>query len=287
LETMATQPHRRLIFRWTAPRNLLAIFLFIVIAIILQYVTVTLAVPAGTSDPTAINIPIINTPFSLLYHVVPAAMIITLTVCFIHLTHQAATVPVRPLPPKKPPPAPARQKPARLKALRQLRRKLRRATRRIKRRILRAPTIAQLQHRITLAKAIIKSAITVAVAFIILAVLLTLAAYPKLVPTATLNLYQWNTIFHDFVMSTIQTSRNTAGSIPFIGAAAAAINSALISASPAFRNTLEGAASAVTAGLVALAPVEKYLAIQNIAAWTTALATLFYSWYSKSRRIRR
>lgn len=287
MKTMATQPHRRLMFRWTASRNLLAILLFIIIAVILQYVTITLAVPAGTSDPTTTIIPIINTPLSLLYHILPAAMITTLTLCFIHFTHQAAIVPVRPQPPKKLPPAPTRQKPARLKALRQLRRRLRRVTRRVKRRILQAPTIAQLQHRITLAKAIIRSAITVAAIFIILAVLLTIAAYPTLVPTATSDLHKWNTMFHGFVMSTIQTSRNIANSIPPIGAAAAAINSALISASPAFRNTLEGAASALTAGLVALAPVEKYLAIQNIAAWTTALATLFYGWYSKSRRIRR
>jgi hypothetical protein len=284
---MATQPHKRLIFRWTASRNLLAILLFVIIAAILQYVTVTLAVPAGTTDPTTTTIPIINTPLSLLYHVLPTAMITTLTLCFIHFTHQAATVPVRPQISKKLPPASTRQKPARLKALRQFHRRLRRAARRIKRRILQAPTIAQLQHRITLAKAIIRSAITVAAIFIVLAVLLTVAAYPTLVPTATLDLHRWNTTFHGFVMSTIQISRNIADSIPPIGAAAAAINSALISASPAFRNTLEGAASALTAGLVALAPVEKYLAIQNIAAWTTAMATLFYSWYSKARRFRR
>ena len=287
MKTMATQPHRRLMFRWTAPRNLLAILLFIIIAVILQYLTVTLAVPAGTSDPTTTTIPIVNTPLSLLYHVLPAAMIITLTLCFIHFTHQAATVPVRPQTPKKLPPASTRQKPARLKALRQLRRRLRRATQRIKRRILRAHTIAQIQHRLTLAKAIIRSAITVAAIFIIFAVLLTIAAYPTLVPTATLDLHRLNTMFHGFVMSTIETSRNIADSIPPVGAAAATINSALISASPAFRSTFEGAASAMTAGLVALAPVEKYLAIQNIAAWTTALATLVYSWYAQSRRIRR
>ncbi|HUV97894.1 MAG TPA: hypothetical protein VMW14_00125, partial [Candidatus Paceibacterota bacterium] len=101
MKTMATQPHRRLMFRWTAPRNLLAILLFIIIAVILQYLTVTLAVPAGTSDPTTTTIPIVNTPLSLLYHVLPAAMITTLTLCFIHFTHQAATVPVRPQTPKK------------------------------------------------------------------------------------------------------------------------------------------------------------------------------------------
>jgi hypothetical protein len=286
MKTMATQPHRRLMFRWTAPRNLLAILLFVIIAVILQYLTITLAVPAGTSDPATTTIPLVNTSVSLLYHFLPVAMITTLTLCFIHFTHQAATVPVRPQAPKKLPPTSTRQKPTRLKALRQFRRRLRRATQSIKRRILRAPTIAQIQHRITLAKAIIRSAITVAAIFLILAVLLTIAAYPTLVPTATLNLHQWNTMFHGFVMSTIQTSRNVAGFIPPIGAAAAAINSALISASPAFRNTIEGAASALTAGLVALGPVEKYLAIQNIAAWTTAIATLFYSRYSKTRRIR-
>ncbi len=283
---MIAQPLRKPILRWTTRKNLLTILTFAAVTLMTQYLAIVLTNVAATPDPTAITIPATNIPISLIYHIIPATAILTLTASFIHLTTHTTTLPPK-TPPKKPPPQPTRQKPTRLKALRQLARKLQRGTRRVKQRILTARPVAGLRRRISPAKPIIRAAVTVAATFLILAILVTVAAYPKLVPTITLNLYKENTAFYDFVLTTIQASQDIANAIPPLGGLAAAINDALISASPAFHNSLEGVASSITSGLVPLSPFEKYLVIQNSAIWITAMAILLYSWYARTRRYRR
>jgi len=159
--------------------------------------------------------------------------------------------------------------------------------RKIKNKILKTPAIAHIQRRIILAKTIIKSATTITATFIIIILLITIAAYPHIVPSVTFGFYKWNTAFLNFVTATIKASNTIADAIQPLGAAAAAIQNVLIAASPTFRSTLEGAASAITHGLVTLNPTEKYVLIQNAAAWTTAIVTLIYSQYAKTRCYRR
>ena len=284
---MVTQPRKRLIFNWTTPKNLLAILLFIIIAILIQYIIIALTIPMGTEDSTTIALPIFNITLSFLYHLFPSAVIISLTASFIHLTIHTATVPAKTQTLKKPHRQEIRKKPTRLKPLRKFYKKLRRATRKIKNKILKTPTIAYIERRVILARAIIKSAITITATFIIIILLVTIAAYPKFIPTATANFYQWNAAFLSFVTSTIRASETVANTIPPIGAIATTIQNALIAAAPAFHNTLEGTASTITNGLVSLSSTEKYLIIQNTAAWTVAIITLLYSQYIKIRRYRR
>jgi hypothetical protein len=282
---MTTPPRRRLIFHWTTPKNFLAILLFVLLTIIIQYIIVS--TNTTTTDPTATIIPFVNITISPLYHLLPIAVIITLTASFTHLTTQTATIPAKTTPSRTPPPRKTRRKSTRLKLLRRFHKKLQGAARKIKNKILKTPAIAQIQRRIILAKAIIKSAATITATFIILILLITIAAYPHVVPTATFSFYSWNTVFLNFVAATIQASNTIANAIPPLGAAAAAVQNALIAASPTFHSTLEGAASAIASGLVNLNPTEKYVLIQNAAAWITAIATLVYSQYAKTRRYRR
>ncbi|MDH5495371.1 MAG: hypothetical protein OEY24_06690 [Candidatus Bathyarchaeota archaeon] len=280
---MAIQQRKRLIFRWTTPKNLLAILLFIILTIIVEFIIITFAIPTAAKDPTATTLSLLNVTISLLYHIIPAAVIVTLTTSFTHLATHTANIPKKTQIPKKP----QTQKSTRLKPLRQFHKKIRRATRKIKTKILKTPAIAYIKQRITLAKAIIKSATTITLTFIIIITLVTIAAYPKIIPTATADFYHWNTVFLSFVTTTIKASETIANTIPPIGAVATAIHNALIAAAPTFRNTLEAAASAITSGLVSLNPTEKYLIIQNAAAWIIAIATLSYSQYIKNRRYRR
>jgi hypothetical protein len=147
--------------------------------------------------------------------------------------------------------------------------------------------VASLQRRVSLAKAIIKSSITITASFIILTILVTIAAYPELVPALTASLFQTNTAFLNFVTATIRASESVANTITPLGMIATSIQNALNSAAPGFRNTLQGVASAITSGIVALNATEKYLIVQNAAAWTTAIATMLYGQYTKTRRYRR
>lgn len=284
---MTEQPQRRLIFRWTTSKNLLAILLFITVTAIIEYIIITFAVSTGAIDPTATTLPFLNITISLLYHIVPIAVITTLTASFTLLTTYTASIAKKTQISKKPLQRKIRQKPTRLKPLRKFYKRLQRATQKIKNKMLKTPIIAHIERRIILAKAIIKSATTITVTFVIIILLITIAVHPKLIPTATANFYQWNTVFLNFVIATIKVSETIANTIPPIGAIATAIHNALIAAAPTFRNSLEGAASALTDGLVTLNPTEKYLVIQNTAAWIVAIATLLYSQYVKTHRYRR
>jgi len=284
---MINPPKKRLIFRWTTPKNFLAILIFITLTVITEYLIITYTIPTDKTDPTTFTIPYLNITLSLLYHFLPTTVIITLTLSFTHLTTHTASIPKKPPTPKKPSLQRPRKKSIYLKPLRKFYKKLQKATRKIKNKILKIQTIAYIEHRIILAKAIIKSATTTITLFIVISILLTFAAYPKLLSTATANFYQGNPAFLNFIVATIKASQAIAEAIPPIGAIAATIQNALIAIAPTFRNALQATASAIADGLVALTQTEKYLIIQNIAAWTVALTALLYSQYVKSRRYRR
>ncbi len=265
-------------------RRLATTLLFITLAVLIE-ILIIYATPTAASDSTAITVPLINITISPLYHLLPAAVVITLTASF---THLATKLPIlKPQTIKRPAPPTRRPKPSRLKPLRDLYRKLGRTTQRIKDRILKTPLVARIQQQISPAKNTLKNAAIVSVIFIAVTLLVTFTAYPKLLPTATANFYRWNAFFLGFVTATIQAAQTIANTITPIGAVAAAIHDALIAAAPSFRNTLQATATALTSGLVALNPTEKYLVIQNAAAWTAAIATLLYSQYAKTRRPRR
>jgi hypothetical protein len=280
---MTIQSRKRLIFHWTTPKNLLAILLFIILIIIAEFIIIAFVIPTAVKDSTAITVPFLNVTISLLYHIVPGAVIIALTASFTHLATHTATIPQKAQMPKKPQPP----KYTRLKALRRFHKKLRIAARKIRTRIMKTPTIAYIRQRIALAKTFVKSAAIITLTFILTIALVTIAAYPKLVPTTTADFLQWNTVFLNFVTATIKASETIANTVPPIGVVATAIHNALIVAAPTFRNVLESAASAITSGLVSLSPIEKYLIIQNAAAWIIAVTTLGYSQYIKTRHYRR
>jgi hypothetical protein len=259
------------------------------ISTIIEYIIVTFAVSIGVEDSATITLPQINFTISLFYHVLPASVLIALTVSFTHLTTHIATLPRRFQKSKKAPPRKTHRRLAdgHLKAIRQFYRKLRRATRKTKRKIVNVRVFAYVEHRIVLARAIILGAVTILAVFSIMVLLLTVAANPKLVPTSTTNFYEWNTTFLNFVAATIRTSEGIAATISPIGAIATPIHNALIGISPTFRNILEAAASSLTKDLVSLKPNEKYLLTQNAAAWTITLMSLLYTRYVKTQTYRR
>ncbi|UCB59716.1 MAG: hypothetical protein JSW72_06190 [Candidatus Bathyarchaeota archaeon] len=281
-----TSTHRkRLIFHWTTPKSLLTIILFVTLTIIIEYSIITLTTAAA--DLAATTILLFNVPINPVYHLLPSAVIITLTACFTHLTTQTAVFPKRAQLLQSLPPRKIRLKPQRLKVLRRVYEKFTTSARKIKDQILRTSALTQVQRRVLLTKTIIRSAATIVTTFIILVLLITLAAYPYPIPTAALAVYNWNKSFLNFVAGTMEASNAIANALSPLGAVAGAIQNALIAASPAFHTTIDGFASAITLGLAPLSSIEKFVLIQNVAAWTIATATLIYSQYTKTRRYRR
>ncbi|UCH31739.1 MAG: hypothetical protein JSV05_09680 [Candidatus Bathyarchaeota archaeon] len=278
-----TQTKKRLILHWATPANLLTILSFMLLAIILEFVLITFSIPASLEDSAIVIIPFTNVSISLMYHLLPITIIIILTASFTNLATNIAQATSRTKSPVRTP-----QKkihgPTRLKILRKYLRRGRLTLRKTKQKILKTLLPERLQKRAFLVRAKIKSALIIAASFSMMVLLITIVAYPKLVPTITMDFYNLNTSFLDFVIGTIKASENIANAIPPIGILGASIHNALIAAAPAFRNTLESAASAVTKGLVSLNPTEKYLIIQNTAAWIVAILTLSYNQFVKIRR---
>ena len=275
-----TQQRRRLMFHWTTPRNFLALILFIIVVGLLEY-AININLAANLETSSNIVLPVINVTISPYYHLLPAAVIVSLTSCFIHLTTHAATVPTRTQTPIR-----ARRPRAkiRFRTFHQSWRKIAKAARRVRSRILRTPIIAYIQRRVIMVKALLKGATAVTVTFIIIVLLINIAAYPKLMPTAIANFFKWNQGFLDFIIATMRASEAVASAVPPIGALATSIHNGLITVAPAFRNALEGAGSTLAIGLVSLTPTEKYLITQNVSVWIVITITLLYTQYIKIRR---
>lgn len=275
-----TQPRRRFIFHWTTPKNFLAIILFIVLIGLLEY-TINITLAPNLRKAPNIILPLINTTISPYYHLLPAAVIVSLTSCFIHLTTHTATRPTRIQPPKvtrRP------RRKLRFKTIRQSWGKIAKAAKRIKGRIMRNSLIAYIEKRVALAKALIRSAATVAITFIIVVLLINILAYPKLAPTAVTSFFTWNQGFLNFVIATMRASEAIVNAIPPIGTLAASLHNVLINIAPAFRQTLEGATSGLTNNFVSLSPIGKYLLAQNIAVWIVITVTLLYTRFVKISR---
>ena len=273
-------------FQWTAPKNLLAIILFIIAVFVIEYVIVQ-PTAATVEDSAAITLPLLNAKISPSYHILPLVVITALTASFTHLASITAILPPKTQAMKRPSQQRTSRRKFRLRSIRELTRRIGRAGRRIKDRILRTRPVSYISRRVSVAKPLIHSATTVAGIFVVLFLLVTLASYPRLISTATIDFYQWNTAFLGFVTWTIEASKAIAIGIPPIGIIGSSIQSALSTAAPGFHNTIEGAASSITSGLVSLSPTEKYLIVQNVASWMVAIITLGYGQYVRIRRYKR
>lgn len=272
-----TQGKRRLIFRWTTPKNFLAIILFIILVGLIEY-AITVTLTTGIVETTNIVLPLLNIEISPFLHLLPATVIINLTACFIHFTTHTATVQPKVKTSRKP--YNPRAKP-RFKTIRNSWRRIVKVGRRLRKRILQNSSIAYVARQMAAAKALARGGIVVIAAFSLIVLLVSIAAYPKLVKTAVTGFFAGNEGLLGFVVGTIRTSEGIANAIPPIGALAASVHNGLTAVAPAFRSSFEGVGSMLTAGLVSLRPIEKYLITQNVAVWIVIAITLLYTRHFK------
>ncbi|MCW4052958.1 MAG: hypothetical protein NWE78_07110 [Candidatus Bathyarchaeota archaeon] len=278
---MTTKPQGGSVFRWTNPKNLLAILLFVGVSILLEYVAVSFAVSAGTKD--AIGITSINVTFSPLYFLVPAAVVIALTTSFIHLTTSIVTLKRRSEPTRKQQVRRTIRKKSRLDSVRRFSERISQTTRRIRTRIRKAWGFRQVADRLDSAKSVICCASAILVTFTALVLLVTAAAYPKLVPSTTADFFHGNPAFLNFVTSTNRATEGISNAIPPVGAIASSIHNALMSVAPGFRDALIAFLYPLSNGLASLSPIAKFLLAQNTAAWSAAVVAIFYRYYASTR----
>jgi hypothetical protein len=263
-------------------KGLAAVILFLIITALTEYFIVLYAISLGVKDTTllqwSIQFPgtewIITISISPLFHLVPIAVIITLLFSWTYLTRHIAVKPHEGGI-EKVGVVYKRGKELKLKENRKLTSKISHTVKRffgkIKSGLLRIKGVAYLWQKIHFARATIKSALTVFLVFSAFILIVSLLAYPKLIYQTISNAYQNNSYLLGFVRGTTQAFAP-------IGGIFSPINNALLSTTPGFRDFASSLGNIIKP-LVDLDNAGKYLLFQNIAAWVSALAALFYGEY--------
>ncbi|MGB9713633.1 MAG: hypothetical protein ACPLZC_01490 [Candidatus Bathyarchaeales archaeon] len=266
---MVTQ--KRLVIRWTTLKGAVAIIFFILIAILAEYLVALYAISLGVEDKGLLQwsfkFPGTDWNFVLtvspIFHLVPAAVIISLVFSWICLTSYFTIKPAETLKSKTKASAKGEQKKGLLKKFFDG----------AKRRLLRVRGIAYMWQKVHFARAAIKSTLTLLLTFGALIIAISLLTYPNLIYHTIASAYQNDTSLLNFVKGTAQFFAP-------IGAFFSAINGALIAAAPGFRDFVVTVGSMIEP-LTLLDGAGKYLVFQNLAAWISALATLVYGGYKR------
>ncbi|MBX5328208.1 MAG: hypothetical protein QHH18_00335 [Candidatus Bathyarchaeota archaeon] len=261
------KPPKRLVIRWATLKGLIAIILFLIIAVLIEYLVVLYGMRLGVEEKPESKMFGLISP---LFHLVPAAVVIALMSSWIYLTRHAAV--------KHPEIQKGKgdfkhDKKQRLRGVRKF-------FGRIKSGLLKVKGITYVWQKIHFARATIKSALTIILVFSALILLVSVLAYPQLIYQTIVSVYKANLALLNFVKGTSQA-------LAPLGEFFAGVNNALLAVAPGFRNFVLALGS-IFEPLVRLDSVGKYLVFQNVAAWIAALVALVYGQYlRKSYRYRK
>lgn len=294
---MASQ--KRLVLRWTAPKGFAAMVVFTALALLIEYLLVSLFLSAGLRDANLLVWKSTNPAFTItispLFHLVPLSVTVVLVASWAYITKYVATAPHAGKPREKPSITRRKKYPGwfgrRLRSIRSffkwVNRKLQRVSRaikapfnRISSRVARTRSISYLSQRLHFAKVAIKSTITVLFIFSALGLMLYVLGYPAAVYNGVTALYEGSPAVLGFVSWLINAAHAVGQVLAPLGWLASAINNALLAASPGFRNALLSLGTSVVEGVSNLDPAAKYLLCQNIAAWICAFSVLAYGQYA-------
>jgi len=286
---------KRLIIRWTAPKGFAAILLFFAVVLLLEFLIIHFFRSAGLTDDYTwtgtLRVPYVNQSLTLtlspIFHLLPLSVTVVLLSSWAFLTKHVAFVPHKTQPAKKT--TAERQRPSRrrFKSIRKLAKRINRGIQRtassLKGALLRVPGVSKLSRRLFFARAAVRSALIVLSAFVSISLLAYTMAYPWWIHDSVVGFYRANPSLGAFVIGTNQKLQSLGKTLTPIGTAAKALNDALLTAAPGFRRDLQNLGGFLEP-LSKLNITEKYLLVQNLAAWTCAFVALAYGKYFGSRR---
>jgi len=266
-------------------KGLITPIVFLAVAVLAEYLVVVYAMDLGVKDVgvLTINWPV-TTTISPLFHLVPTAVVVTLLFTWMYFTKKLS---VKPL-----------QRVGRTEASGGRRTEMKQPTSKASQTTkssldktkpgpARVRGISYLWEKIYFARATIKSALTVFLAFLVLVLIVSLLAYPALVYQTISSAYQNHSSLYDFVVSVANSLRGFAQAVSPIGWIASTINNGLLAIAPGVRD-LGLALGGLIEPLANLDPAGKYLVFQNTAAWISVLLILFYGEHArKSYRYRK
>ncbi len=272
---------RRLIFRWITIRGLMAILLFLVFTVALEYLVCLYALSLGVEDVAPIEFSfqfpattwIFSMTISPLFHLVPISVVVSLASSWTYLTRRIAVEATDKWKGRIRPDAAPR---VRERGVESLVTRIQRSLRGVASGFLRIRGIAYMWKKIHFARATIRSALTVLLLFGLSALVFSALAYPQLIHWAVSNLYQYNPSLLDFVNSANGLGRTIADSIDPIRWISFGVYNGLTSVAPGFRDFALDTGSLI-GPLALLDNASKYLVLQNAAAWVSASTALILS----------
>jgi hypothetical protein len=251
---------------------------FLAVAVLAEFFVVLYAMDLGVKDVGALTIsgPVTIT-ISPLFHLVPIAVIITLLFTWIYLTKKLSVRPVQPIGRSE---ASGRRRAEIKQPMSKTSQPMKSSVEKTKPGPAGARGFSYIWQRIYSARATIKSALTVLLAFVILVLIVSLLAYPGLIYQTITSSYQSHSSSYNFVVSVANSLRGFAQAASPIGSIATTINNGLIAIAPGIRD-VGNAFGSLIAPLANLDPAGKYLAFQNASAWISVLLILFYGQYTR------
>ena len=245
-------------FSWTAPKGLLLMGVFVVLALICELAMVTFFSYSGLADISLAPLPI-----SPMYHLIPLAVIIVLVSSWIYLTNHIIKNPRRITKTKLSKTHSSRR--------RHTRRKKTSFTDSIKNFLNKIgdslSNTDSLHGRLSLNDIAFESTVTVLVFFLLSAIIIALLAYPRLFADFTVGLYSTTSPLQGIMQGLADAL------VPILSG----LNSIAIGFSNAFTGLIGPPVSLTGADIML-----SYVFCQNAAAWISVLAVLFYVNSSKS-----
>jgi hypothetical protein len=275
---MASKGKRnRLNFRWTAPKGLLTIVLFLALALISEFFTVFFFTFSGLTEVFAYKF--FTVTVSPLFHLLPLAVILVLVSSWIYLTKHIAMRPHRISPAKV---SKIRRRPrgrkSRSKSTRSVIGTVKNFFNQISSVFLRSRGGSFVQRRLSFGRVALESAVTVLTIFLLSIILLSVLVYPNLFTDFAVGFYSANSAFHGFAVSLAEALQ---GVIKALGP----IDGGLRAIAPGFRNAFEGLVTSRPQSLTEGDLLWRYVFCQNAAAWVSAIASLAYvRYFSKTYR---
>ena len=267
--------------RWTTLKGLLAVILFLAAAALIEFVVVLYAIRLGVEDTSILkwsfNFPGTGWPVTIAispaFVLIPICVVITLVFSWTYLTKKVSLRrqeirrgKVETFP---------RQRVEKKGLASRISRAWRNFSKRINSRLPKTKRISHFSQRIHFARATVRSAFIVLLAFLAFTLLFSLLAYPQAIYWVVTNAYQTNPSLRNFVIGVDNWAKGAAQALGPIGWLSTSINNALIAAAPAVGN-LGVDLGEVISPIATLTNVDKYLFFQNAAAWVSVLATIIY-----------
>lgn len=289
---------KRLIIKWRARKGFAAMLLFLALAFMVEYLVVYCFLSGGLTDEftwiETFQVPYVNWSFILavspLLHLLPLSVIIVLVSSWIFLTRHIAFIPHRIESARKPAIKKRQTQCRRFKSLRnffkRINRNMQKIGKALKDAFLRFPGFSKLSQRLFFARKAIRSALIILLAFVSFAFLAFSLAYPWWIHDTVVNLYRGNPSFMSFVIGTQEGLQSIGEALAPIEWIATAVNNALLAAAPGFRDSLQSLGASAEP-IAKLDITGKYLLVQNLAAWVSALIALAYGKYAHARRYKR